>query len=99
MKKTVTIHLFMEQVYKADYSGREWVPDVWSVKVDESERRIYIGPQEITIEVPEDFNPVPQQVAALKKQKAEALAAYLRTVAELNERLSKLLALTNEVDA
>ena len=99
MKKTVTIHLFMEQVYKADYSGREWVPDVWSVKIDESERRIYVGPQEVTIEVPEEFNPVPKQVAALEAEKAKALAAYQRTVAELNERLSKLLALTNEVDA
>ena len=99
MKKTVTIHLFMSHEYKSDYSGREWVPDLWSVKVDEDERRVYVGPQEVTIEVPDDFNPVPRQVAALEAAKAEALAAYQRTVAELNERLSKLLALTNEVDA
>jgi len=98
-KQTITSHVFMSHEYKKDYSGKEWVPDLWPARVDDRDDRIYIGPQEVTIEVPDDFNPVPQQMAALEKEKAEALAAYQKSVADINERLSKLLAITNEVEA
>ncbi len=99
MKQEVKIYLFMSYELKKDYSGREWAPDVWAVKVDENDKRVYIGQQTVTVEVPDDFNPVPQQVAALEKEKDDALAAYQKSVADINERLSKLLAITNEVEA
>ena len=52
------------------------------------------------VDIPENFNPIPQQVAALERQKAEALQKYQTTVAEINERLSKLQAITcDEVPA
>ena len=82
-----------------DYSRVEWLPQLWYVRIDDQENRVFINEQTVTVEVPEDFNPVPAQVAALEKAKAEALAAYQKTVGELNDRLSKLLALTNEVEA
>ena len=53
----------------------------------------------VTVDLPENFNPVAAEVASLQEQKTQALEAYQRTVAELNERLSKLLAITNEVPA
>jgi len=56
-------------------------------------------PHDITVPLPEDFNPVAEEVAALNKQKALVLESYQRTVADINERLSKLLAITNEVEA
>lgn len=99
MKQEVKIHLFMSYELTKDYLGREWVPDLWAVRVDENEKRIYIGQQIVTVEVPDDFNPIPAQVAALEKEKDDALAKYRQSVADINERLSKLLAITNEVEA
>lgn len=53
----------------------------------------------VTVDLPEGFNADAAEVAALNEQKAQALEAYQRTVAELNERLSKLMAIANEVEA
>ena len=99
-KQTVTVHLFMEhrlQMHQAgyrDYSKEKaWEPDIWSVRVDENSERIYVGPRQIEIDVPDDFNPIPQQVAALEKEKADALAKYHASVSIINEWLSKLLAI------
>ena len=55
--------------------------------------------REVTIPLPDDFNPVAAEVAALEQQKVIALRAYQQSVTEINERLSKLLAVTNEVTA
>ena len=94
-----TFHVFMTERWRADFLSKEWGPEVWNVRVKEEPSRIYIGPQDLEIDIPDDFDPTAGQVAALNRQKADALEAYQRTVAEINERLSKLLALTNDVDA
>ena len=54
-------------------------------------------PHEVTLPMPEDFNAHAAQVAALQAEKAKAIADYMATAASINERLSKLQALTNEV--
>jgi hypothetical protein len=103
MKQETTVHLCMSLEFpmgangKRDYlQPRAWVPEVWAFQMDNAEDRIYIGTQTVSVEVPEDFNPVPAQVAALEAEKAKALAKYQQSVAQINERLSKLLAITNE---
>lgn len=100
---TLTTHLCMEFNYPTGPDGfrnygaaQQWEPTVWGFKPSDSEERIYVGPRTITVEVPDDFNPIPQQVAALEREKAEALAKYQASVASINERLSKLLAITHE---
>ena len=54
---------------------------------------------QVTLPLPEDFNVHAAQVAALDAEKQQAIAAYQATVASINERLGKLLALSNEVQA
>ena len=99
MKQLITVYLCMRQKYKADYSGMDWAPDLWSFKPSppDSEDRIYIGERQVEIDLPDDFNPVPAQVRALEAEKAEALAKYQRSVAEINERLANLTAIGCEV--
>jgi len=103
---TVTGWVFMVLEYAkapdgtCDYSvPKVWAPELWSCKVSEDDDRVFIGKQKFDCLIPDDFNPIPAQVAALHARKAAALADYQRTVAEINDRLSKLLALTNEVAA
>jgi hypothetical protein len=49
-------------------------------------------------EVPADFNPVAKEVEALEKRKVDALRDYQATVSEINDRLSKLQAITYEAE-
>jgi hypothetical protein len=101
-KQTVVAHVFMEHDHptkedgQRDWSRTIWAPTIWKCRVDDEDDCIYIGAQTVTVEVPDNFNPVPAQVAALEAEKSKALAAYQKTVADINERLSKLLAITHE---
>jgi diadenosine tetraphosphate (Ap4A) HIT family hydrolase len=92
-KRSISVHVFMRYDYSDDWTGKEWRPDIWHCKVDENAERVYIGKQTIDVDIPDDFDPVPKQVAALEDEKLKALAQYTKTVADINERLSKLLAI------
>ena len=64
-----------------------------SFKLDDSAERTYIGEQEIEIDVPEDYDPRAQQVAALEALKQKVMADYHKSVTEINDRINKILAL------
>ena len=66
---------------------------VFYAKVNDDEDRTYVGEQEIEIEVPDNYDPRAQQIAALEKEKQKVMADYQKTVTEINERISKLQAL------
>ena len=95
---TAPIYVYMTFTYdwtSADYDIK-WRPEVKAYKTEDTDKLVFIGQQSVTVEVPEDFNPVPAQVAALEREKLAALSAYQQSVADINTRLSKLLAITNE---
>jgi hypothetical protein len=62
-------------------------------KLDDCEHLTYVGAQEIEIEVPDDYDPRAQKIAALEKHKQKVMADFQKTVNEINERISKLQAL------
>jgi hypothetical protein len=64
-----------------------------SFKADDDEYRTFVCEQEIEIEVPDDYDPRVQKIAALEKQKQKVMADYQKTVNEINDRISKLLAI------
>lgn len=99
MKQQITAHVFMSFEWTKNYISKEWSPEVWRCKVEETGERVYIGEQTVTVDVPDDFDPIPGQVAALEAEKKAALDNYHVAVRDINERLSKLLAITNEVEA
>lgn len=59
---------------------------------------VAVVPHVIEFEAP-DLNIIAAQTQALEASKAAALAEYQQKVAHINERLSKLQAITNEVAA
>lgn len=89
MKIKTTIHIY--------YSKYSWEPKgeylVLYAKIDDSEHQNYVCSQEIEIEVPENFDPRAQKIAALEKQKQKAMADYQKSVTDINDRISKLQAL------
>ena len=89
MKINTTVHIHCCQYSwqdVADYS-------VHSVKLDDTEHRTYIGEQKIEIEVPDNYDPRAQKIAALEKHKQKVMADYHKTLMEINERISNLQAL------
>ena len=66
---------------------------LFSVKLDDADFRTFVCEQEIEIEVPEDYDPRAQQIAALEKQKQQVMADFQKSVAEINERINNLQAI------
>ena len=82
-----------------DYNGQ---PDYSLYHTDMSGHEgfgLCVGAAAFEYEPPADFNPVATEVAALEKRKTEALRAYSATVEKINERISKLQAITYDVEA
>lgn len=90
MKVKTTIHIFQSQYPWDDVQKY----DIFSVKLDDSEHRAYIGEQEIEIDVPDNFDPREKQIAALEKQKQKVMADYQKTVTDINVRINNLKAIT-----
>jgi len=94
MKVKTTAHIHYLK-YDWDAEGNF---EVFSFKANEDGTRTFVCSQEIEIEVPDDYDPRGQKIAALEKQKQNVMAEYQKTVTEINERINKLQALeyTNE---
>jgi hypothetical protein len=89
MKITITVHIHHRK-YAWENKGYFFaLPS----KFDDDDSRTYVGPQEVEIEVPDDFDPRPAQIAALDAQKQKIMADFNKSVAEINERISRLQAL------
>ena len=89
MKVKTTAH-----VYHCKYSWEEKGEFLlFYAKVDDTESMIHVNEQEVEIEVPDNYDPTAQQLAALKKEKEKAQEEFSKKVASINERISKLQAL------
>jgi len=62
-------------------------------KLEDDDSRTYIGEQQVEVEVPDNYDPRAQQIAALEKKKQKVMADYQNSVNEINNRISKLQAL------
>jgi hypothetical protein len=66
---------------------------IFYCRLGHDDQRTYVGEQEVEVEVPDNYDPRPQQIASLQRQRNKAMADYQKTVDEINERISKLQAL------
>ena len=89
MKVKATVHIHFSQ-WSWEEEGQF---QVFSCKLDDAENRTYVGEQEIEIEVPDDYDPRAQKIAALEKHKQKVMADYHKTLTEINDRISKLQAI------
>jgi hypothetical protein len=89
MKVKITAHIFHSQ-YSWEEKG-EYL--VFYAKIPDDDSRTYVGEQEIEVEVPDNYDPRAQQIAALEKHKQKVMADFQRSVDGINEKISKLQAL------
>ena len=89
MKIKTTVHIHFQKC--------SWETEgkfiVFYVPLDDTQDRTYVGEQEIEIDIPDDYDPRAQQVAALEALKQKVMADYHKSVTDINDRISKLLAL------
>jgi len=57
----------------------------------------FVKQQTITVEIPDDFDPIPGQVAAIKKHQQELKAAFAKKMMELDSDLANLLCIESAV--
>jgi hypothetical protein len=81
-------------IYFTKYTWQDkGIYQVFSYKYEDDENRTFVCEQVIEIEVPEDYDPTAQQIAALESQKVKVMSESYDTVKEINDRISKLQAL------
>ena len=89
MKIKLTAHIHFRK-YHWDEKGEY---QILYVALPDDETLTYICAQEVEVEIPDNYDPRAQQVAALEKQKQKIMADYQVMVEEINNRISKLQAL------
>ena len=89
MKIKTTVHIHFQK-FSWETEGKFIV---FYVPLDDTQDRTYVGEQEIEIDIPDDYDPRAQQVAALEALKQKVMADYHKSVTDINDRISKLLAL------
>ena len=66
---------------------------VLSFDIGKDEHRILMCTREVELEVPDNFDPRPQQIEVLQEKKQNVMAEYQETVTEIDRAISNLLAL------
>ena len=87
IKTTVYIH------YNKYSWQEEGEYEVLNFQAPDCQDRTFVCEQEIEIEVPDNYDPRAQQIAALEKKRQKVMADYQKTVNEINDQISKLQAL------
>lgn len=92
----------MKQTIEGFISFRkeDWTPD-YSFHPYEMTKFGYVTvmPHTIEVDIPDDFDPVPAQLAALDAQEAEMRGKFAAVMIEIGRKRADLLAISNEVVA
>ena len=87
----VTIDGFI--CWKKESWKKEGEFSFWGFEVN-SMGYVTVMPHSMEVDVPDNFNPVPDQIAQLEREKAKVRQEFNDRIAQLNEQIGKLQALT-----
>jgi hypothetical protein len=101
MKVTIKAHVHAKDNQKWDSEKSQYVRSVaWVVfpwnGSDTFTDHVYVGEQEFTAEIPDDFDIRDGLVANLRAELAKAAAAFQKRQTELNAQIQSLLAIPME---
>lgn len=85
MKKTFKAHLLY------NLAGNEF--DVWGFEPYSQDKYLVLACKEVEFDIPDDFDPRPQQIKALEEKQKQAAAAFAAMTTEINRQISQLQAL------
>lgn len=92
MKVTIkgVVHL-----YKSPYSAEAYQFHMYDMS-DMGPEYVPVMPHEFEVEIPDDFDPRPQQIAALKAKKQEVLAEAQAKATDIEGQIQRLLAIEHK---
>ena len=76
---------------KAEFEMLPWDCRTWDAA--SADGRVFVKEHTTTVEVPDDFDPRPQQVAALEAEKQKARAEFQKRITEIDRQIQSLLAI------
>ena len=81
-------------VYYSTYSWQETGEyQVMYAQLTDDEFRTFVCTREMELDIPDNYDPTAQKLAALQKEKEKAQEEFSKKVASINERISKLQAI------
>ena len=87
MKKTLKGFLhYSTSTYVTGY-------EVWPLKIVDSDKLIFVKEIDVDVEVPDDFDPRPARIAALKEKQKQAAADFHAFTTETMRQINELQAL------
>jgi hypothetical protein len=89
MKKIIRMYVYFSK-YSWEKTGN-WT--VYSFRTADTEDLTFVCEQDVEFDVPENYDPTAQKIAALEAAKEEAQAAFHKSIHQINEKISKLQAL------
>ena len=89
MKITTTLY-----IYCTKYSWEDSVEySALTFKLDDDQYRSFVCEQPVVLEIPDNYDPTAQKIAALIAEQERAFEEYSKSVVNIAERISKLQAL------
>ena len=76
---------------KPEFEMLPWDCRTWTE--DAQSGLVFVKEHTTTVEVPDDFDPRPQQVAALEAEKQKARAEFQKRITEIDRQIQSLLAI------
>jgi hypothetical protein len=89
MKVKTTLYIYLTQ-YDWEDQPRY---DAFTFESTGFNYQTFICKQEVELEIPDNFDPRPQKIAALEDKKLKVMAEHENTIKKINDRISKLKAL------
>ena len=65
----------------------------YSFKAPDSETMTFVNQQDVKFEIPENYDPTAQKIAALEAAKEMARVEFINSISAINDRIAKLQAL------
>jgi hypothetical protein len=88
MKIKVTAH-----IHYVNYPWDDAKFTIFSCKLEEDKNHIYVGSQEVEIDVPDNYDPRPSQISALQESLKKAAADYQKSVTDIKRQIAELQAI------
>jgi hypothetical protein len=88
---------FQQHLYSVDYGDGKPQWRLWATPTMSDKYWTLVGPVEVEVEVPDDFDARPAKIAALEAEKQKLRAAFAARVTEIEREISQLQAITCEV--
>ena len=85
-----------------DFQARDEFQVCWHNSAQMGENSpdwVLVGPHDFEVELPDDFDPRPAKLAALREQELQIRAEFAKNITDLQAQINKLLAIENTVEA